>query len=321
MARAAQAAVLLQDGRVLILGGSRDATADLYDPKTGVFSKTEPMNDARAFGVTVNLLSDGRVLVVGGCDTSLDQKPMASAEVYDPATDRFVATGSMVHARCGHTATTLLDGRVLIVGEGSSAEIYNPATGRFVPTGSMVLPRSHQTATLLPDGRVLVAGGTGTGAYNDKAPTSAELYDPKTGRFTLTGSMATPRWSGHTATLLADGRVLVAGGNSSAVDEKPLALAELYDPHTGKFSKTRPMAEARDGQTGTRLTDGQVLVAGGADNTAELYDPRVGVFGSTGSMVLARASHSATLFGNGQVLVAGGAIDPTYGSSAEIYQP
>jgi WD40 repeat protein len=329
VARNGQVAVLLEDGRVLIVAGSGDDTAELYDPQTGAFGQTGPMDGLGTSGVTADLLPDGQVLVAGGRDNSLDQKPVAAAVLYDPETGKFAPTGSMAQARSDQTATLLPDGRVLIAGGiGSSgdrlasAELYDPKTGKFALTGSMVKARSGQTATQLPDGRVLLVGGFGTGAYNDPTPTSAELYDPKTGKFTPTGSMATRRWSGHTATLLKDGRVLVVGGNSSAVEEKPLASAELYDPKTGDFRKAASMAEVRDGQSATRLIDGRVLVAGGSSgHEAELYDPQADVFGITGPMVVARASQSATLLGDGRVLISGGSLDPANGSSAEVYQP
>ena len=143
----------------------------------------------------------------------------------------------------GVTATRLLDGRVLITGggDGSRAEVYDPTTGTFKPTGSLKTPRWQQTATLLPDGRVLVAGGADLNAGECCTPlTSAELYDPMTGTFSLTGSLTTAR-RGQTATLLADGRVLVAGGLGQ---QEVLASAEIYDAATGTFGPTGPSAPA-----------------------------------------------------------------------------
>jgi len=329
VARIGQAATLLLDGRVLIAGGSNGTTAELYDPQTGSFSPTGPMNVVRLRGHTAALLEDGRVLVTGGTDDSLAASPLASAELYDPKTGTFALTGAMAYARSGHTATRLADGRVLIVGnEGNSfgppiaAEIYDPPTGRFVSTGAPVYVRIGQGATLLQDGRVLVVGGGGSGAYDDKTPGSAELYDPRTGRFTLTGSMTTRRWGGNTATLLQDGRVLVVGGNASAVQEVPLASAELYDPKTGKFSATGSMAVARDTQTAALLLDGRVLVAEGQDRTAELFDSRTGKFSEAGSTSV--PLQTATLLLDGRVLLVGGwdALGIQPGSdSAELYQP
>jgi hypothetical protein len=150
----------------------------------------------------------------------------------------------MTTTRFFHTATLLADGRVLVAGGYdshyaplASADLYDPKTGTFSPTGSMAGARGLHTATLLSDGRVLIAGGGPWGSMLLTASylASAELYDPKTGTFSPTGSLATARaW--HTATLLADGRVVIAGGAGSAF----LASAELYDPKTGTFSPTGP---------------------------------------------------------------------------------
>jgi hypothetical protein len=180
------------------------------------------------------------------------------------------------------------------------------------------------TATLLPEGRVLIAGGydpdlsNATGSLGVFA--AAEIYDPKTGSFSPTGSMTTAR-AGHTATLLADGRVLVAGGDS-------LATAEIYDPKTGSFGPTGSMANARVGHTATLLADGRVLVTAGTHDfwdenyaSAELYDPTTGSFGPTGSITTLRDSHTATLLADGRVLVTGGHGVQAPLASAEIFVP
>jgi hypothetical protein len=327
--RSTHTATTLANGRILLAGGYFNgypiAAADLYDPTTGTFTATASMATARGFD-TATPLSDGRVLFAGGDPERWNYTGslIASAELYSPTTGTFGPTGSMATPRNLHTATLLLDGRVLITGGSdtfqhavASAELYDPTTGTFSPTGSMTTERGFHTATLLLDGRVLIAGGDGKGwGTGQTFLASAEIYDPTTGTFTATGSMATMR-STHAATLLVDGRVLITGGyNNVSNGSLSLATAELYDPETGKFTPSGSMAEARTFHTATRLADGRVLVAGGAADgwdyrgpfqaSAELYDAKTGRFTATGSMADKRASHTATLLPGGRVLIAGG---------------
>src|ERR1035437_4646606 len=190
---------------------------------------------------TATLLADGRVLIAGGTDDG--STPLASAELYDPAGGSFSQIGPMAVAGESGLAASLLDGRVLIAGVGRiglQAELYDPKTGKFSQTGSMITQHDFGAATLLLDGRVLIVGGdvpTGNGAG---AAAYAELYDPKTGKFSSTGPMATAReW--FTATLLRDGRVLIAGGDN--IDSGGgLASAEILHPQTGKFTAAGSMA-------------------------------------------------------------------------------
>jgi hypothetical protein len=245
----------------------------------------------------------------------------------------------------GDTATPLADGRILIAGGCSTdAQLYDPATGAFSPTGSLAQVRASTTATLLHDGRVLFAGGYNCGpGGQDGMWASAELYDPTTRTFSPTGSMAAPR-SQHTATLLADGRVLVAGGMtmpspSTAVGitlvsyrtvetDSFLASAEIYDPVTGTFSKTDSMSTPHRGHTATLLGDGRVLVIGNggesspAGTVADVFDPATGKFTRTGSMKYGRWLHTATLLADGRVLIVGGRTPKdSVRTSAEIYDP
>jgi hypothetical protein len=313
--RVGQIAVELEDGRVLVATGADDPRAELYDPKAGTFGLTGSMTTVRTDGATGTRLKDGRVLISGGSDDSLGQKPLASAELYDPSTGKFTATGFMIGARSRHTATLLANGQVLITGGDdapTTAELYSPSTGKFSPTGAMKHARRGHAATRLDNGKVLIVGGSYTGFFGDKTPSSAELYDPATGRFSETGSMSAGRFSGFTATLLPDGVMEVA-----------ISSAELYDPSTGHFAPTSPMTAVRDGQTATLLGNGRVLVAGGHDlsaESAELYDPTRGSFAPTGPMLVWRAFHSATLLDDGSVLLAGGADTPN-GATAELYRP
>jgi phosphatidylserine/phosphatidylglycerophosphate/cardiolipin synthase-like enzyme len=298
------------------------------------------MATARGFD-TATPLSDGRVLFAGGDPERWNYTGslIASAELYSPTTGTFGPTGSMATPRNLHTATLLLDGRVLITGGSdtfqhavASAELYDPTTGTFSPTGSMTTARGFHTATLLLDGRVLIAGGDGKGwGTGQTFLASAEIYDPKKGTFTATGSMATMR-STHAATLLVDGRVLITGGyNDVNNGSTSLATAELYDPKTGKFTPSGSMAEARTFHAATLLADGRVLVAGGAADgwdyrgpfqaSAELYDAKTGRFTATGPMADKRVSQTATLLPDGRVLIAGGYDGLADVDTAELFDP
>ena len=245
VARSSHTATLLPNGRVLIAGGEDIhcmalAAAELYDPATGKFSQTGSMAVGRMVQ-SAALLPNVRVLIAGGVTTkrisdgTILTGPTLSAELYDPATGKFNSTGSMTELRSSPTTTLLSDGRVLIAGgvgfadntSLTSAELYNPATGKFSLTGSMTSAQVLTTATLLSDGRVLIVGGVADSAPDSPLATT-QLYDPRTGTFSVTGSMSMGR-SGPTATLLPNGRVLIAGGVGGPRGA-PLASAELYQP-------------------------------------------------------------------------------------------
>jgi hypothetical protein len=338
-------ATLLPDGKVLMAGGSKpflgifgddesdetgQSDAELYDPVARSFIVTGSMGSPRTWH-TATLLPNGEVLVTGGFDQGLPRptrpQPQASAELYKPLTGSFTPASTMGIARAAHTATLLPNAKVLIAGGGTAggfglpffgqgiatAEVYDPATNSFSATGAMGTPRYAHTATLLPNGKVLIVGGISTadvGAYTENVLQTAELYDPGTGAFTYTGSLGTGR-GGHTATLLANGKVLVAGGLISPNVDEVASTAELYDPATGAFTPTGDLTAAREEHTATLLSDGRVLIAGGmsADATlisAEIYDPATGKFAATDSMSMLRSSHTATLLPDSTVLVAGG---------------
>ena len=244
----------------------------------------------------------------------------------------FCLTGSMGTASSGHTATLLPNGKVLIVGGdkiitgGSSgalpvarAELYDPATGIFSPTGNMGVERRKHTTTLLSNGKVLIVGGSNGSGPSFVILSTAELYDPTTGTFSPTGSISTGH-SIHTATLLSNGKVLVAGGRSS--NEVFSSITELYDPTTGTFSPTGSMSLGRNGHTATLLSDNKVLIAGGNAST-DLYDPVTGVFSFTGTMVTSRRFHAATVLSTGKVLIEGGGRIDTglLVATGELYDP
>lgn len=310
-------ATLLNDGEVLVIG-INPGPAELYDPATGRFRPTGSPNDI--FVDESALLGDGRVLVL---------TDGTSAEIYDPKAGKFSPPGSLSVWRATARATSLANGQVLVAGgftdaDGAvaSAEIYTPATGKFSRTGEMKTARECFTATLLHTGRVLIVGGDDMASCSPKTIVfaSAEIYDPKSGKFSQTGSMSTPR-NRATATLLPDRRVLIAGGYDG---EHYVSSAELYDPTTGKFSPTGSMSTARSDFSATLLHDGRILVAGGVTENAdlsapaEIYDPATGKFSPTGRMTQERAYQTATLLTDGRVLIAGG---DSIGTSAELYWP
>lgn len=311
VARYSHTATVLSSGQVLVAGGENtsgtEATAELYDPATGMFAMTGSLVTARGYHVA-SLLSSSKVLVAGGFAPGA--VPLSSAEIYDPATGTFSGTGSLTTARAEATASPLLSGKVLVAGgkNGSSvaiapAEIYDPTQGAFAPAGTMIAGRYGHTATVLSSGKVLLAGGGGKFVYN---ATSAEIYDPSTGMFNTTGAMNALRLS-HTASLLPSGKVLIAGGSFGF----PLSSAEIFDPVAVSFSLTGSMTTARESHAACTLISGKVLLLGGNSasavlSSAELYDPAAGAFVATASMIGARSSHTASLLASGKVLAAGG---------------
>ena len=301
----------------------------------GIFSATGLMTTPRG-GPTATLLANGQVLLTGGCvDSICTYVALASAELYNPATGVFSATGSMNATRFdGQTATPLSNGQVLIAGGYSTnyaapapnAEVYDPTTGIFTPAGPMVALRYQHTATLLPNGKVLIAGGCLDTGGSCVTLASAELYDPATGTFSPTGPMIAAR-ADLTATLLPNGKVLVAGGVDFNTYTS-LASAELYDPATGTFSATGSLITGRDAHSAALLPNGKVLVVSGYNYlsgtilvSAELYDPTAGTFSATGPMTNGRIYQSATLTGDGKFLILGGVNNSGLLSSAESYDP
>lgn len=202
------------------------------------------------------------------------------------------------------------------------------AVGTVTQIGSMHVARASHTATLLPNGKVLIAGGFAGSGAEGSPYASAEIYDPASGRFTPTASM-TARRSGHTATQLKNGKILITGGWTGRYDAH--GTAELFDPATEIFTPTGSMVVQRAGNTATLLPDGKVLVAGGVDRnenalaSAEIYNPATGLFTLTGNMSQPRGAHTATLLKNGKVLIAGGGSghypSETVYRSAELYDP
>ena len=332
-ARHGHTATLLTNGRVLIAGGQADPatplrTAEIYDPESGRFTPTGDMTAPR-YAHTATLLPDGRVLLAaGGITAGHGLIPSNVAEIYDPSTGTFAATGTMIGNHACQEAHLLGSGKVLIAGGAdskggvSAAELYDPATGTFAATGSYTKDTFDLNAcqgaasSLLPDGRVLIV-------WQD---TGAEIYDPDAGSFTSTGTPASQSYNNGlpSATLLINGTVLVAGG---ANDTGFHTRAELYDLSTETFTATGNMTTGRSRHTATLLPDGSVLMTGtyrfggGSLASAELYDPVAGAFAAVGAMTTARAGHTATLLPDGRVLIAGGSTFGQPTALAELYTP
>jgi hypothetical protein len=251
----------------------------------------------------------------------------------------FSAAGVFPEERRGVAATSLADGRILFVGgyieaeaAGASAYRWDPIDQTFAPAGAPHEPRLGPTATLLQDGRILVIGGLGGSMPELASLDSAETWDPATAAFARTGSPQKAR-AGHTATLLADGHVVVVGGfRLGDGAPKTIRSAEVWDPVSGTFSPTDPLAEARYGHSATLLPDGRVLVVGGVDAgdsgveiraSAEAWDPAAGTFSPAGALPDGRVNHSATLLSDGRVLIVGGVGNGWAGlpASALLWDP
>lgn len=256
------AATRLDSGEVLITGGLTNSnatsglyTAELYNPSSGKFTAAGDMMDVRS-GHTSTLLKNGEVLVVGGIAAA--GYSFAGAELYNPSTNTFSATGNLSDGRAFQTATRLCNGEVLVAGgqdpDGNSldtAEVYNPRTGTFQEVGNMKVARQSQQATLLKSCKVLITGGEQVLRNTTSVLDTAELYDPATAKFTKVGTMTDGRVF-HTATMLDNGDVLIAGGEDQIGN--PINTAELYHPSSGTFTATTgTMNESRAFQTATPL--------------------------------------------------------------------
>ena len=277
--------------------------------------------NAHRFGAT-------RTLVLVGL-LGIGLVASTAAPALAQGSNTWTTTGSLNTARTGHTATLLPNGEVLVAGGANaagflpSAELYNQATGKWTVSGSMTNTRGNHTATLLPNGKGLVAGGfsNGSSPWSASCTATAELYSPFTGQWTTTGSMTKPRGN-HTATLLNDGSVLVAGGLCNGGFTYPDNSAELYDPSTGTWKATGNMNVGRVNTAATLLPNGRVLIVGGnstpsGGRSAELYSN--GHWTLTGSMNVYRPTLAATLLTNGDMLVFGGT--QLASSASEFYNP
>jgi YVTN family beta-propeller protein len=343
VARSEHTGTLLNNGLVLVTGGANTNgplptndlnSAELYTPATGVwrFAHFNMLTARRSHSAT--LLPGGKVLVAGGAiDLSLGVAPsLASAEIFDPATEQFVATGSMAVARVQHRAVQLSDGRVLVIGgrgpDGNNpingCEIYDPVFGGWSGAASLPVSLIAHRAFRLPDGRVIVIGG-----YDgSSARAGVYAYSPSLDAWQTLTPLTIPR-ADATAVLLHNGKILVAGGTNLS---SSLNSTEIYDPSApgGHTTLSSPLAQEREAQSSAVLSSGQVLVVGGfSRNTstclasAEIFDPAIGLWTSGGTVAITRcATHSEIELSVGQVLIAGGAVTLTAGpptATAELW--
>ncbi|XXT16667.1 kelch repeat-containing protein [Sorangium sp. So ce429] len=320
-----QTTVLL-DGTVLVVGGAqvsgRNETRIVwtrYDPSTGAWAPTGPIDGVRSVR-TPTLLPDGTVLVFGDSRIVGSDFGPSPTRRFDPATGVWTPAASTVASRFAHTATLLQDGRVLVAGGdkpggpgGVLVEVYDPVADTWTARAPMNVARQSHSATLLQDGRVLVTGGAD--GYPSERPeyhlTSAEVYDPATDAWTPVASM---RWARmrHTATLLPDGRALVAGSWDAASGK----TVEIYDPASDTWTSAGEMATARRSPGAVLLADGRVMMAGNSVASpdgalaAELYDPASDTWALGPALDVMINGHATALLDDGRVLIAGGNAGP-----------
>ena len=258
VARSSHTATRLPSGRVLVAGGTNNATvhasAQLYNPTTNTWLNTGAMVTARR-GHKAVLLSTGKVLVVGGFGTTAWTSALKSAEIYDPSTGRWTATGSLSTAAGTVTATLLPGGRVLAINDDgltAAAEVYTPATGTWTRVSDP--PAFYGHAAVLLDSGVVLATGEEQSWYDS----GAWMYWPEDDYWEYVAYANETRRRGHSLTLLPSGRVLVARGTRNQVG----GSAELFDPDSWSMYVVG-YDEPTTGHTATRLLSGQVLVVGG----------------------------------------------------------
>jgi uncharacterized protein (TIGR03437 family) len=349
--RAEHTATLLNDGRVLVTGGFNGSaalkTVEIFEPSTNRWHRVADLTSPRRLH-TATLLPDGTVLAAGGLNGST---ALGNSESYSPATGVWTLSTSGLTARRSHTTTLLPNGNVLVVGGKNSAgtsinsaELYStqarswsnallPYTGASFALNNA---RSDHTATLLVNGQVLFAGGLDG---SNSATVSVELYEYAAAAWSLTKNAAgaTTRLglarADHTATLLPNGKVLVAGGYALSTSVTTLNSCELYDPASGIWTPTGSLNVARAVHTATLLANGKVLVVGGQLlnpngsaagllSSAELYDPITGQWTLAADSDVPSRRHTATLLPNGRVLVVGGVgTDGRSNTRVQLYDP
>ena len=297
-----------------------NATAMQQSALSGGVWTTAPLLNEPRNTHAATLLASGKVLVSGGVGPNTGL--LSTAELFDATTASWSPAAPMLQFHQWHTATLLQNGRLLVAAGNMQpgAELYDPATNTWSATGPLIGSRYFHAAVRLRNGKVLILGGYNYTVYPPGPLASAEIYDPTSNSWSLAAPMLEPR-DVPRAALLADGRVLVAGGFGVA---QPLASAEIYDPGSNTWSAAAPLNQARVYHSLSTLADGRVLCAAGLNggflNSVELYAPASNTWSAVAPMLQPRALHSATVLADGSVLAVGG-NDTTLSILAERYDP
>lgn len=330
--------VLLKDGQVLVAGGSdgnenTPGVTALFDAATNAWTPGPPQLTARK-EATVTRLDDGRVLVAGGVSgpAQYGTAGLATTELYEPRTGVWTAGPPMAQARFNHNAVRLGNGKVLVAGGVSrtsvstsgtldTAELFDSVTNTWTSTGSMTDRRSLATITRLADGRALIVGGvvdTGYGASVELA--LCELYDPRTGRWSPSGSSATTRATHQTVALPEGGALAFGGWRAAAIGARQSLysqrLVERFDPTTLEWTPHATMPFGRATFRAVTLVSGKILLIGGVDTplndagyqNATVYDPQARTFTATPGLAVGRWGLGAVALADGRVLAVGGTV-------------
>ncbi|MBX3464935.1 MAG: hypothetical protein KF830_17340 [Planctomycetes bacterium] len=330
-------------GDIVIAGGGTGsltaatglASSELWDFRRMRVLPGPTMGSSRALHVAVRL-ADDRVLVIGGANAASVIVP--SCEIYDPTTNSFTPTGSMATGRILHAACRLADGRVMVAGGASaidianltvtalsSVEIWNPATGTWSAGNAIGGARIAPALTLLSNNQVMVSGGVQIAYFlglpiSATTQTAVQRWNPGTGTWTSGPNMSQARSFHHgNQVTLADGRVLMTGGTfvpglTQVGSAYPINGAEIYNPVSNSWT-TANMASARGLHTATRLSDGRVVVCGGAQGTldvpvsianVEVFQPATNTWSPAPPLTSPRAGHSGHLLPDGTLVLFGG---------------
>lgn len=333
--RTEHSATLLQDGTVLVIGGTgrlivdqktavgtRDfkRTAEIYNPLTDIWSSIKNMSERRA-GHTASLMKDGRILITGGrevTDTDSGKKIAryhSSAEIYNPDTNSWSSIDSMSEERWGHDSKVLPDWKVLITGgqnqKGliSSSEIFDPISGEWTTAAPMKHPRAGHSSVLTNDGLVLVVGSS----------INTEIYNPEKDLWVSSGDLS-QRLIQPEVVVLPNGNVAIVGGFGGLSMSKNV---EIWDSDKAVWTVLTNMENGRMGHTATGTASGQILIVGGSLTTAaELLDPKESEWLPAGNLTSSREGHTATLLEDGRILFVGGqGTDGGTLSTIEVYTP